>query len=64
MKVINKIKQDVKDITWLKKEIHRLDKINKSRGHCSRTFCRKQDLEVALKNQSIFSKIIQFIIIN
>ena len=64
MKLINKIKEDIRDITWLKKEIRRLDKINKSKGHCSRAFRDMQDLKVALKNQSIFSKIIQFITIN
>ena len=50
MKTINETIQELKDITWLKDEIHRLEKINKSRGHCSRTFRKLQDCQVALKN--------------
>ena len=41
------MKQEIK---WLKKEIEKLEKINKSRGHCSRTFHKIKQLKEALKN--------------
>ncbi len=50
MKTTRETIQEIKDLIWLKDEIHRLEKINKSRGHCTRTFCKLQDLKVALKN--------------
>ena len=38
------------DIIWLKKEIQKLEEINKARGHCSRTFHQIKKFKEALEN--------------
>jgi hypothetical protein len=40
------------NIIWLKKEIEKLEKINKSRGFCSRTFHQIKKFKEALKNEN------------